>query len=79
MYASKNFSICEGDTLIDGSVDTYGVVTSPNYPNWVSGKRCDARIVAPEGKVIRVLITDLNLEEPEGRRYKLIITSQAFC
>jgi hypothetical protein len=65
VVTSKNFTICE-NTNIDANISRYGVITSPNYPTWSAGRNCVRNIVAPVGKVIRVFISDLNIENPDA-------------
>ena len=63
--SNKNYSICSaGD--INGTVLTAGVIQSPNYPTFTSNQNCQRKIIAPDGKQVRVYITDLNIESPNG-------------
>nr|XP_042896535.1 cubilin [Parasteatoda tepidariorum] len=44
-----------------------GVITSPNYPNLLSGSReCYWRIIAPEGRKIKITFDELNLPKDEA-------------
>ncbi len=63
VVSSKNFSICSGSD-IDGSIEKYGILTSPNYPKWQASLNCKRRITAATNKVIRVYITEMNIDAP---------------
>jgi hypothetical protein len=56
--SSQNFTIC-GNTVVNS---TYGIVTSVNYPQWLTGQSCNRTITAPEGSTIRAYITDISIE-----------------
>ena len=43
----------------------YGIITSRNYPTWISDENCNGKIIAPVGYVIRVYVNDYNMEGPE--------------
>lgn len=65
MLSSRNISICDGmGADIDAGSNPYGIITSPNYPQWQASQDCKRRIVAPAGKYINVYITDIGIEEP---------------
>jgi hypothetical protein len=66
VYSTKNFSICDNEASINGSISSYGVITSPNYPNWLSNQKCKVVINAPEDKVIRVYISDISIEAEDA-------------
>ena len=66
LYSSKNHTVCNNDQQIQLSNKEYGVMTSPNYPNWTPNIECRTRLVAPADKLIRVYINDLNIENDEG-------------
>jgi hypothetical protein len=56
--------MCEA-AVIDGSTYDHGIITSPNYPLWTSNQDCKQIIVAPAGKMIKVFMTDLNMDAPD--------------
>lgn len=53
--------MCKEDE-IELSTYQYGIVTSPNYPQWTPNTNCMLRLKGPNDKTIRVYITDLNTE-----------------
>ena len=64
MVAIKNSSICEqGDFIVANR--SYGIITQQNYPSFVTNLNCARKLVAPLGKIIRVYITDINIEQPD--------------
>ena len=65
----KNFSICDGGN-IDGSQNTYGIITSRNYPNWESNINCGKRINAPTGSIIRAYFTDINIDQKDQQTFE---------
>ena len=57
--------MCDNNEAIDGSQKPFGVITSPNYPQWIPNKNCRVTINAPTDKVIRVYISDISTEPEE--------------
>ena len=57
--------MCNND-IIDGSKKPFGVITSPNYPQWIPNQSCRVIINTPTAvKVIRVYISDISVEPAE--------------
>jgi len=53
-------------TTIDASKKPFGVITSPNYPQWIPNQSCRVIINTPTAdKVIRVYISDISVEPAE--------------
>lgn len=60
--STKNLTICDSSQDIQLNRSSYGVITSPNYPNW-QASNCLRILRAPEGYVIRLFINDYSIEE----------------
>ena len=60
VISSRNSSICENNLI---NLVSSGVLTSPEYPNFESLKNCSTTIIVPEGKIIKIYLTDIHLDE----------------
>ena len=61
----KNYTICDSTVITltnTNFTNSYGIITSPMYPQWEQNKNCDRKIVAPIGKILRVYLNDFKIE-----------------
>ena len=42
------------------------MIRSPNYPTFSANQNLQRKIIAPEGRQIRIFITDLSIEPANG-------------
>ena len=56
--------MCDSTTITLTTNSTYGIITSPLYPQWEPNKNCARKVVAPTGKFLRVYLNDFNTEQP---------------
>ena len=52
------------------------MITSPNYPTFTSGQNCNRKIIAGDGKQIRIFLTDLSIEAANGLKLIAFHTSE---
>jgi hypothetical protein len=46
------------------NANSSGVIASPNYPAFQPNINCLRKIIAPEGKIIRIYVTDIQIDYP---------------
>ena len=65
MYSVTNFTICSSNSDINGNLTRAGVITNDGYPNYLINQNCERKIIVPSNKLIRIFISELNLDDTE--------------
>lgn len=63
---ATNYTLCTGGDISAQQANSYGIITSPNYPQWEPEINCGKKIVTSIGNIIRVYLNDISIDNKDN-------------